>query len=153
MKEELISLKIAILAKEKEFQIPTQKAYINNKLFVNFEDSQGVEREYFFDADDLYENWNKKDWVFDKQGCSCFGCKLDNKNWFTAYSAPTQSLLQKWLRDIHFIDVEPKAIRFVGDEKASYYNNYINGSMVEMKKYNTYEEALEEGLYQALLLI
>lgn len=61
--------------------------------------------------------------------------------------------LQKWLRDIHFIDVEPKAIRFVGDEKASYYNNYINGSMIEMKKYNSYEEALEKGLYQALLLI
>lgn len=67
------------------------------------------------------------------------------------FEAPTQSLLQKWLREIHDIHIEvchdsgPYAL-FVfgkGDAKPKY-NNY---------EFNTYEEALEEGLQEALKLI
>ena len=63
------------------------------------------------------------------------------------------ALLQKWLREIYNIDIESRAVRFAGDEKSSYYQPYYNGSILTMKKFNSYEEALEEGLYQALLLV
>ena len=134
MKEEIIQFEVAKLAKEKGFP----QNLFNTSWYNEFGTLNG--------RSDL-----------DKEGKS-YGEHFIPKELKHVYKrelflAPTQSLLQKWLRDIHFIDVEPKAIRFVGDEKASYYNNYINGSMIEMKKYNSYEEALEKGLYQALLLI
>lgn len=63
------------------------------------------------------------------------------------------ALLQRWLREKHNIDVESKSVRFTGDVKSSYYQPYINGSIANLNKYNTYEEALEEGLYEGLQLI
>jgi hypothetical protein len=70
--------------------------------------------------------------------------------------APTQSLLQKWLREIHGIhidfqyDLEPdmKTINVsfsVINHEGSLYN--------EKKKYLKYEEALEEGLQHALEIL
>ena len=77
MEEELISLETAMLAKEKGFNIPTQKAYINGSVFVNFEESFG-KREFYFDADDFYNDWNRKGWFFDKKGRVMFGSYYEN---------------------------------------------------------------------------
>lgn len=77
-------------------------------------------------------------------GTEAFTCK---------YYAPTQSLLQKWLREEHKIDVEARPVRYAGDKETSYYQSYINGCVISMKKYNTYEEALEVSLFEALKLI
>jgi len=73
----------------------------------------------------------------------------------TEYPAPTQSLLQKWLREEHKLQI---AINYCGDtyptveeDYDAYYpsvRNFINGNIVE-----TYEEALEQGLQEALKLI
>jgi len=58
-------------------------------------------------------------------------------------SRPTQSLLQKWLREIHkiFINI----------------NSNENGHILTVgqfkEEYNIYEKALEEGLQEALKLI
>lgn len=62
-------------------------------------------------------------------------------------TAPTQSLLQKWLREVHNINVYcvPTEI-----DETKWYNNIASSYKVYT---GTYEEALEEGLYQALLLI
>ena len=79
----------------------------------------------------------------------------------TEYPAPTQSLLAKWLREVHNIHItlfpEDK------DDKTKiwisklYTLNYGEDSEVSYLKQGgtkiTYEEALEAGLYQALLLI
>lgn len=149
MEEQLISFETAKLAKEKGFNISTQEAYINNKLFVNFESSNGNEREYFFDANDFYNDWNNKSLVFDEEGRGCFGCKLDNKKYFLAYSAPKQSLLQKWLREVHNIDVN--VLPYNTNKK--YYEVVVDKCVTTWSGYDTYEEALEKGLQEALLIL
>ena len=90
----------------------------------------------------------------------------------TEYPAPTQSLLQRWLREVHncFIDILPHRD---GDSKnkqwkskkdvfwtveVDYYGknfeiNLTNNADFTQHFNKTYEEALEIGLYQALLLI
>ena len=85
----------------------------------------------------------------------------------TEYPAPTQTLLQKWLREVHNIEVlisriPPEAVlasKNNGKNILKNYNCYVwsfnnnprianNGSFQDI-----YEEALEIGLYQALKLI
>lgn len=76
------------------------------------------------------------------------------------FAAPTQSLLQKWLREVHYIYVE---IRFFSNQKAAplYYGvikslnskNMGDYLMRGFESFSTYEEALEFTLYEALKLI
>lgn len=70
------------------------------------------------------------------------------------YYAPTQSLLQKWLRevkDIHIslIHEEPNYSCNIGgyDSNDDCYKN------IEIDEFLSYEEALEKGLQEALKLI
>lgn len=149
MEEILIGYEVAKLAKEKSFEIKTSCYYRSDeKLIVNFHESFS-EREYHFDANDFKENWNRKGWVIDKSGGSCFGCELDELNYFISYSAPTQSLLQKWLREVHKLDV------LVVKHRDSFYHVYCfqHDMNTENNNYTTYEEALEIGLQEALKLI
>ena len=68
------------------------------------------------------------------------------------YPAPTQSLLQKWLREKHLIDI------IIGSNIIGY--NLILWDRKTNKRHNIksnlfqhYEEALEAGSYEALKLI
>jgi len=63
---------------------------------------------------------------------------LDNKT-----LAPTQSLLQKWLRDVHKIDVWCE--RFSTEERWIYQCPKLNIGRINYYS-DVYEEALEEGL-------
>lgn len=65
-------------------------------------------------------------------------------------SAPAQSLLQKWLREEHNVEVWVVPIFGVVPEDTMYEAHVMSITSVD---YNTYEEALEEGLRDALLLI
>lgn len=68
--------------------------------------------------------------------------------------APTQSLLQKWIREVHNISI--KIDDFYTESKLRFDCNVCKlGSQEDNPKgcYSNYEEALEEGLYEALLLI
>ena len=68
------------------------------------------------------------------------------------YICTTQSILQKWLRDVHRIDIHcecnyERDMWTFGFRKKGYsYNHYP-------LEYKTYEEALESGLQNALNLI
>lgn len=76
------------------------------------------------------------------------------------YPAPTQSLLRRWLREVHGIIIE---IDCYSDIENSYYEVLIynpfdpieseNGMNIPNNEYRTYEEALERGLVEALKLI
>ena len=71
--------------------------------------------------------------------------------------APTQSLLQKWLRDKHNLNVTPDTFDNTGRWEA------VIISIIQSEEsrihyepepiFNTYEEALELGLLEALKLI
>lgn len=78
---------------------------------------------------------------------------FETYNKYERYHAPTQSLLQKWLRDVHGIDLwfgmlnEPNKYHVEDIIK----NNEIIGGVNYGSE--TYEEALEIGLQLALELI
>ena len=148
MEEQLISFDTAKLAKEKKFNIPCENFYI----------------EYI--DDDVADLFN-----YEEQRGSGYA-ELYRNNQEFKYSAPTQSLLQKWLREVHncFIDILPHRD---GDSKnkqwkskkdvfwtveVDYYGknfeiNLTNNADFTQHFNKTYEEALEIGLYQALKLI
>lgn len=76
-------------------------------------------------------------------------------------AAPTQSLLQKWLRDIHKIHIEPQLSRNSQEEYKDWwfylYPNLSGGRIKffpsEIGEGLSYEKALEIGLQEALKLI
>lgn len=119
MQEQLISFETAKLAKEKGFDISSDKGYYTHGESVLKLWTDG-------------ENWNnQKDFL-----CYC----------------PTQSLLQKWLREIHKISVEVH----VGEDEWEVEIFSIIGFSIMISSgviYETYEEALELGLQEALKLI
>lgn len=100
----------------------------------------------------------------------------DNWNLYKSLSAPTQTLLQKWLREVHNCHVEVAFHSFINDnfepEKDSFktpndfkYTVEVNyyGKNMEIPQsdeedflgynFDTYEEAFELGLFKALELI
>lgn len=158
MEEELISFETAKSAKEKGFDLTTYTAYIGGKFHKNEDEPNG------YDGYDLAskENWNKNGWLFKKDGSSCFGCQ-NNPRYFEACSAPTQSLLHRWLREAHEINIEAtylpnrkvyKSLFVPMDTSISNRIKYNPGSKYYGNiDHKTYEEALEEGLFEALKLI
>ncbi len=77
----------------------------------------------------------------------------DNEN-RRMISAPKQSVLQKWLREVRNMSVEVES-----EDSLKSWGCYIiekdNSSLTVLNKdgdyFNTYEEALEDGLFNALL--
>ena len=87
------------------------------------------------------------------------GCDFSNE-YFDYYEAPTQGLLQTWLRDKHDIDVTSNVmVAEAGDRKGKRYYWEIIDSELKLTEdssllgYLTYEEALEVGLEEAFNLI
>lgn len=162
MKEQLISLKTAKVAKEKGFNIRVPNSYIGETFFNNRVEVISDEL-YEVDLDEFDKNWNEPKVVFNSVGYICFGCKLDNKIWFNAYSAPTQSLLQQWLRKCHNIHVSvdpefyqeyPKPQNRVNICKIGVVEpEWLLPGLTDEYLFDTYEEALEVGLFEALKLI
>ena len=74
---------------------------------------------------------------------------------YNGISAPTQALLQKWIREIHGLHINIDLGIGWGYQliHAGWTKKPFSEKFVDEKNFNTYEEALEEALYQALLLI
>ena len=79
-------------------------------------------------------------------------------------ASPTQSLIQKWLREEHKTDVQPictyeqfryyhLGIIFINDKKQVDSVILKDEGMPTNRLFDTYEEALEEGLQEALKLL
>ena len=125
MKDELVSLQTAKLAKEKGLKLNYCR-----ELFYPDPDKEG----------EYVTNECSHDWEF-----------IEDKDW---YSRPTQSLLNRWLRDVHkyYIDI------FIRPDGSycicNIFNISIGGDNSIMHiNHKTYEEALEYGLYYTLNLI
>jgi hypothetical protein len=125
MEEILISFKTAKLAKELGFDEPCDYKYgniENEDVLIYF----AMHKEHPIETGHI--------------NSTCTGC-----------SAPTQSLLQKWLRETHnimfvikpFYDNSMKKTTYVADP-------IIAGKTTKIAKKDTYEEALEVGLFEAL---
>lgn len=119
MEEQYISLETAKLAKEKGFDWDVIKHWKGNKFIYNG-------KPYNFNNPKEQELWN-----------------------IELNSAPTQSLLQKWLREVHniYIYCIPKGFEKYNKKVIRWGNNI---SIRNNKYSSTYEKALEVGLKEAL---
>ena len=127
MKEELISLETAKLAKEKGYDVPDLFNYdLKGKLCSTSESIQSYYRDEFY-------------------------LPLKRKARGLGYLAPTQSLLQKWLREEHNIHIAIVVNNI--DTKTYEYDIATYGVEKVKGGFTSYEIALEKGLQKALTLI
>ena len=141
LKERLISFETAILAKEKGFKNACD-------WFVN------KDNEYIFMPDLLYPNKSEFSYKPEEDPEVIEWEEMMK----TLALAPTQSFLQKWLREIHKLDVY-----VISEDNSTYWYN-LHGENINPRDYrlkfgeddlynSTYEEALKIGLLAALKLI
>lgn len=81
---------------------------------------------------------------------------LDEVDKEVLFPAPTQSELQKWLREVHNIDIIIAPVGNYAFVTTGYYYEIPlskEGTNIESDSFKTYEEAVEAGLKQALTLI
>jgi len=138
MKDELITFDTAKLAKEKGFNWDVSNAFVIRGKRVEEEDSY-----HYNHNGTLYLNPLKDNTVTE------------------IISRPTQSLLQRWLREEHDIHIVITTGEFFKNEtETAFWGLEVsiigaaNASFIERDDFEgTYEQALEKGLYQALLLI
>jgi len=132
MEEQLITFKTAILSKHKGFDVPVKFGVYGVKMKLTHFHKKGVFENV---------NWNAKE----KQ-----------QSHSKATSIPTQSLLQKWLRDNHKVSIQINDYRdaLKGECFSFRVKKLHNYTDVDFDGYfKTYEEALEEALYEGLSLI
>lgn len=134
MKEQLVSFETAKLAKEKEFNELTNAMY-STKDIGNWEPKLNIG--FNGDCSVHLVLWNEQHTV---------------DFLYKYYSAPTQSLLQKWLRDEHSFHVD---IDYDANGTWFYVvSRYPSGDVVECdinnNMYNSFENCLEDGLIHAL---
>jgi hypothetical protein len=138
MKEQLITLDTAKLAKEKGFDANCENYWVETLEHTLHIPRSGEE-------------------VFPAHAPRVLSFTPTEKFHITHGLAPTQSLLQKWLREIHNIDVSAHIIRL--DDRLNafiYYPTILTpkkGTSWENIWESNYEEALEKGLQEALKLI
>ena len=143
MKEKIIEFETAKLAKEKKFEVGVRGSFIHYlDDRVNEQDGTSgpfgwKKDECTYDSSYFINNWKEIDFSNDAYKC---------------YAAPTQSLLQKWLREEHNIHIiipytcgYTIVFNLLNKDGLCEYPNH--------RYYNTYEEALEIGLIEALKLI
>lgn len=133
IEEKLITFDTAKLAKEKQFNVPVIYCHEWTKNEVRICKNEWEKG--------ITVNWNSH--TGEENGyCVIF------------YSAPTQSLLQRWLREVHNIHIW---IEYYTDLKV--YDYRLVSSLIEEDTNNdedvfeTHEEALEIGLQEALKLL
>jgi len=124
MEEQVVTFKTAMMARQKGFNEECRKIYEFNKD----NDFELIELEF-----EDYETTTMKNTVV-----------------ALMVTAPTQSLLQKWLREKHDIHIN---IFRNEDGHINYTYKFDNPYERSTMWFSTYEKALEEGLYKALQLI
>jgi hypothetical protein len=160
MKEQLINFEAAKLAKEKGFDIDALHFYVKHHKCKVF----GIDEHGRY-----YPSTNTPKKLYTIGQDAVLG--IEN-----VYFAPTQSLLQKWLREMNSPIVLEVNFGCIDDSESAYTWNireYVDEGVEGTRKkdesdfwknydsfthcggdwYSTYEKALEEGLQKALKLI
>ena len=114
---------------------------------ISFETAKLAKKKEFNEICQYYYEILDKPITLQKMSCS-------NAEGYKQPTAPTQSLLAKWLREMHKIIV---LVDYEGID--GYYYKFYSYKEANQnydasdKNYNTYEEAYEIGLQEALKLI
>lgn len=175
MKEQLISFKTAKLAKEKGFgwkcyatyhDYPNMyKRYSKEKLIKKNLDKVGLGYNYDTIVISSTEERNgylgvspPKEFIRYSKFENILRNSNDDYSEFW-YSAPTQSLLQKWLREKFNIQIEISVgVKYIENILTNLYSYSVFTPSSQLKenlkfspkKFKSYEEALEEALEKAL---
>jgi hypothetical protein len=155
MQEQLISFETAKVAKEKGYNIEGQTVFDlkNDNKIINFKDN--AIQEFINDAETGYRD---KALYYLKDGINVTDDNTDEGYFLLA---PTQSLLQKWLREVHDIlmniiydgNDEVFRVEIIKQNKDRTRIVFFIEKGNYRVEFNTYEEALEAGLQEALKLI
>jgi hypothetical protein len=149
MKDERITLATAKLCKEKGYNISCNGSYTEFLKTHKSDNPSFAMKKGEVDFDDSFFFMNNNSM-----------CDYSNEN-YTMYAAPSQSLLQRWLRDTHKLHIE---IILGHDEKQTWYDFYVYkielgydddfiADSSDMDDNGSYEETLETGLQEALKLM
>jgi len=138
MREELISSDTAKLSREKGFTAKVSTAYV----FVSKEIR--IQHSYLHNHNGLLAS-----------------NPLKESNVSMIISAPTQSLLQRWLREVHNIIVSPYAnasgycveLHYSPERGGTHIKDLSSEGPNDSGCWGIYEEALETGLKEALKMI
>ena len=126
-----VNSETACLAKNKGFNVPVLNCYDNNNEIVDVNRIWNSGCEGGMRLEEWYVNYNNPNEITNI-GLSIVG------------SAPTYSELQDWLRETHGLNVYAYQPNETG---------YWAHNLEDKAKYDTYEEAIEEGLQEALYKI
>ena len=126
MEDELISFKTAMLARSAGFDLRV-------RTYCNATQVTGVTENGEFNEPDIVSSED---------------CNYNNPKYVCLVSVPTQSLLQRWLREKHNIFISVCMSGYKWKYRIDVRNDHVFG--VEKL---TYEECLEEALYSSLNLV
>ena len=129
MEETLVSFEVAKLAKEKGFTDVV--GVFRGKHYYNYKGE--------LDADQIDY---LKAYV-----------RQEDTSLMESIAAPTQSLLQRWLREEHRVHLTVIHRAYSGLDMIDEYDYLLQGTEVVYRHFKSYEEALEAGLKEALKLI
>ena len=134
MNEQLVSFEVAQLLKAKGFKCECASTYrIGDNIF----------------KEELLESDGELIYLLEDYGPLNF-----YYNQHVDYaSAPTQSLAQKWLREVHNIHISVWFNTLTEKYRPESPNDNLDFIMGNNGEFKTYEEALEFSLKQALILI
>jgi hypothetical protein len=151
MEETLITFETAKLAKEKGFTMfkdSFKSAIIDSRNYdvQRYSFYRVIKEEQILNLNvgtnssninGLWESYNDKDFIVQKN-----------------YFAPTQSLLQKWLREVHNIKLWVE-FNYTKEWFSYYLDKYDDKKIILQKdvRNQSFEEALEVGLQEGLKLI
>lgn len=129
-----ITCQTAKLAKELGFEFKSKRFYTDKYglceegeefLYINLPIPEGKDLEYIYDCNYEFGEGER-------------------------YYAPTQSLLQKWLRDVYKIHIDVSYLDCVYGFYFNITEMIVNKQSEPSKGYKTFEEALEIGLQEAI---
>lgn len=151
MEEKIIAFETAKLLKEIGFSVYLKTTYTQ------------YHEEYIYDEDPTHPESYKKDEVRFNNRWYYKNSEDSFSKYFTVYEAPSQSLLQKWLRAIHHmlviiipdfyldgINYNVQVLTYDTDGFDFVSNELSTGSYGDNGEFETYEDALEFGLFKAL---
>jgi hypothetical protein len=150
MEETRITFETAKLAKEKKFDLNVSSFFQSNQEIVNEINAAEINSKLYcrsyLPAFKLFHNANSN----------------TEQDW---YSRPTQGLLQKWLREVHNIDVEPYLILMESNNRELEQDFDVKEYTYKLKDKGisqfvgndgvkpSYDESFEIGLQEGLKLI
>lgn len=157
MEDTIVQFSTAKLLKDKGFKELVNHYYLSNseireqKVHISY----GNDGDFYVEQDEFLDNFNDN-FRETISGNRCFGC--NPTIYLERFSAPTLSLAQKWLREVHNLHINikhrPHSQTYCFNITGAYQDaNDGEWYSALFSKYETYEQCLESAIQESLKLI